>query len=335
LVEGGSRLRRIVVDPLPFRVGRLPGLALVLEVDSVSKEHAALLVRGGELYVRDLGSKNGTFVNCERVSERGRLGETVLQEGDIIHFAQAEFRLGRYETDQNASDWRAETREKEQATADGSPYIRRCMSVPIIWHGEVVGCLYDVIVETRAIDSRYEERKVRGRFASNAGPASKEFWRLAELMDAVPQVNEAPDSESFFMWGWRSTGDWLVTIERRAGSNEGSMAELSLLVERARARAVAERDREGAEQAREDLKGILATPPPLGVAPGMPGSPNRLMAEDLGLQCGTHPVRSLAAAPRCDLRLSPDERQRVACLGLHTRSGRGRRDGYAGSGRTQ
>jgi len=72
-------------------VGRLPDLALTLASDSVSKEHGELFLGGGGLRVRDLGSKNGTFVNSERV------GESALREGDILHFAQVEFRVGRQE----------------------------------------------------------------------------------------------------------------------------------------------------------------------------------------------------------------------------------------------
>jgi pSer/pThr/pTyr-binding forkhead associated (FHA) protein len=60
----------------------------------VSKEHAELFLRSGALNVRDLGSKNGTFVNSERV------GEAPLREGDILHFAQVEFRVGRQEIDE-------------------------------------------------------------------------------------------------------------------------------------------------------------------------------------------------------------------------------------------
>ena len=47
LVEGGRQLRRIAVHPLPFRVGRLPGLALTLASESVSKEHAELFLARG------------------------------------------------------------------------------------------------------------------------------------------------------------------------------------------------------------------------------------------------------------------------------------------------
>ncbi|HSD67811.1 MAG TPA: EAL domain-containing protein, partial [Vicinamibacteria bacterium] len=94
-VEGGRQLRRITLEPLPFRVGRLPGLDLPLASESVSKEHAELFVRDGALHVRDLGSKNGTLLNNERV------GEAMLREGDILHFAQVEFRVGRLEIDEH------------------------------------------------------------------------------------------------------------------------------------------------------------------------------------------------------------------------------------------
>ena len=93
LVEGGRQLRRIALQPFPFRVGRLPDLALSLPSESVSKEHAELFLLGGALHVRDLGSKNGTFVNSDRVRE------ATLREGDILHFAQVEFRVGRQEID--------------------------------------------------------------------------------------------------------------------------------------------------------------------------------------------------------------------------------------------
>lgn len=98
LVEGGRQLRRITVHPLPFRVGRLAGLELALPSDSVSKEHAELFVKDGELWVLDLGSRNGTFVNGDRV-----VGESVVREGDILHFAQAEFRLGRQEIEETGA----------------------------------------------------------------------------------------------------------------------------------------------------------------------------------------------------------------------------------------
>jgi EAL domain-containing protein (putative c-di-GMP-specific phosphodiesterase class I) len=89
IVEGGSQLRRIALLPLPFRVGRLSRLPLPLASDSVSKEHAELGLRDGVLWLRDLASRNGTFVNGLRVEE------SALREGDIVHFADVEFRVAR------------------------------------------------------------------------------------------------------------------------------------------------------------------------------------------------------------------------------------------------
>ncbi len=98
LVEGGHQLRRMAVDPLPFRIGRRPGLELTLPSDGVSKEHAQLYLDGDTLRVRDLGSRNGTFLN------RHRVDDALVREGDILHFAQLEFRVGRQELEEPAEE---------------------------------------------------------------------------------------------------------------------------------------------------------------------------------------------------------------------------------------
>jgi EAL domain-containing protein (putative c-di-GMP-specific phosphodiesterase class I) len=89
LADGGKTIRRVPIDRLPFRIGRRPGLELTLPSASVSKDHAEIDQNGDSLLLKDLRSTNGTFVNSERVSSMA------LKEGDIIHFADFEFRLGR------------------------------------------------------------------------------------------------------------------------------------------------------------------------------------------------------------------------------------------------
>ena len=88
VAEGGT-LRRVRIHTLPFRIGRRHGLELVLPADSVSKAHAEIYVLGSGLRLRDLGSKNGTFLN------RALVEDAALGEGDVLHFADFEFRLGR------------------------------------------------------------------------------------------------------------------------------------------------------------------------------------------------------------------------------------------------
>jgi EAL domain-containing protein (putative c-di-GMP-specific phosphodiesterase class I) len=88
LADGG-RLRRIPIAVLPFRVGRRQGLELVLPASSVSGTHAEIYAAGEGLRVRDLGSTNGTFRN------RRAVRDAPLEDGDVLHFADFEFRLGR------------------------------------------------------------------------------------------------------------------------------------------------------------------------------------------------------------------------------------------------
>jgi EAL domain-containing protein (putative c-di-GMP-specific phosphodiesterase class I) len=88
MAEAG-RLRRVGISNLPFRIGRLPGLDLTLPADSVSKRHAEIYAAGGDLRLRDLGSTNGTFVN------RNPIEDAPVHEGDVLHFADFEFRVGR------------------------------------------------------------------------------------------------------------------------------------------------------------------------------------------------------------------------------------------------
>ena len=54
---------------------------------NVSKAHAEVYWSDGNLWIRDLGSSNGTFVNGERIRR------IAVKNGDIIHLAHTEFRF--------------------------------------------------------------------------------------------------------------------------------------------------------------------------------------------------------------------------------------------------
>jgi pSer/pThr/pTyr-binding forkhead associated (FHA) protein len=68
--------------PLPDEgelvIGRSSELDMVLVEDMVSRRHAKITVTEGQIFIQDLGSTNGTFVNGEKV-KRAR-----LQEGDRV-----------------------------------------------------------------------------------------------------------------------------------------------------------------------------------------------------------------------------------------------------------
>lgn len=88
-VDNRGTLRHIPLDTFPVLVGRQAGLTLAGASANMSRYHAELVERDGRLVVRDLGSKNGTFVNRERVTD-----EAIVEPGDVVHFADAEFRVG-------------------------------------------------------------------------------------------------------------------------------------------------------------------------------------------------------------------------------------------------
>jgi len=87
---GGEETRSFMLTPLPFQVGRKPGLSLMLPGNTVSGLHAEFFQDGSALCLRDLGSTNGTFVNGDRLSS-----PTELHDNDMIQFADIPFWLSR------------------------------------------------------------------------------------------------------------------------------------------------------------------------------------------------------------------------------------------------
>lgn len=82
-------LNRLDLVDGSFTVGREDGLPLSLPNETtVSRRHAEVMVSGGSIRVRDLGSTNGTFVNGMPLSD-----EQPLQPGDVIQFGSKRFRV--------------------------------------------------------------------------------------------------------------------------------------------------------------------------------------------------------------------------------------------------
>ena len=71
--------RRIMLDRPRFVIGKKPSCDLLLDRINISREHCELLQKDGGFYVRDLKSRNGTFVNGKQIS-----ADTQLLEGAVI-----------------------------------------------------------------------------------------------------------------------------------------------------------------------------------------------------------------------------------------------------------
>lgn len=83
----GAPPRLILLEALPFRLGRSSAAHFVIYSAQVSKEHAEIVYVADQLQIRDLHSTNGTFINGQRISNG------LLVHDDIIHIANEEFRF--------------------------------------------------------------------------------------------------------------------------------------------------------------------------------------------------------------------------------------------------
>ena len=72
-------------------IGRSPGCGVAMPEDIyTSTLHARLFRRGDQLWVEDLGSTNGTFVNSEQITQAVRLGK-----GDLLQIGSTVFEVSR------------------------------------------------------------------------------------------------------------------------------------------------------------------------------------------------------------------------------------------------
>jgi EAL domain-containing protein (putative c-di-GMP-specific phosphodiesterase class I) len=144
----GEPARRLPIHSSPFQIGRRPGVGLQLPSPRVSKVHAEIVVRNGEVVLRDLGSTNGTFVNGERI-----LADTPVAEGDLLQFADTELRIERKPADRGMQtiesqsfEWLWTLTQFDKLMDDGGiiPYFQ-----PIIALAENATVGYEVLARSR------------------------------------------------------------------------------------------------------------------------------------------------------------------------------------------
>lgn len=111
--------------PLPLDgeivIGRSSELDMVLVEDMVSRRHAKITVTGGQIFLQDLGSTNGSFVNGERI-KRSKLneGDRVLVGTSIIKLVAVETAPPLLEAKASLEDVAAGKRTSQVRTMTGS-----------------------------------------------------------------------------------------------------------------------------------------------------------------------------------------------------------------------
>ena len=72
----------------PVIVGRSPGSDIVIGAEYVSSRHARFVLMGQNLFVEDLGSKNGTAVNGRPVHD-----PVALRNKDLVTIGDVDIRV--------------------------------------------------------------------------------------------------------------------------------------------------------------------------------------------------------------------------------------------------
>lgn len=82
MVDGPSSGTRFFIEKAELVIGRDDRCDVVIPDRQVSRQHASITLRDDGYILKDLGSKNGTFVNGREVD-----GPHALQDGDEIQIA--------------------------------------------------------------------------------------------------------------------------------------------------------------------------------------------------------------------------------------------------------
>ena len=84
VVGGEAKQTEVRLKVLPTIIGRAREATLTLPHPLVSRKHCEILEENGRLYVKDLGSLNGTYVNNERIDGQQQLApEQLLTLGNV------------------------------------------------------------------------------------------------------------------------------------------------------------------------------------------------------------------------------------------------------------
>lgn len=86
--ELGGSLQKQALSKFPQVLGRDPALDYTVQGPSISRRHAMIETNNDELFITDLGSRNGTYVNRHRIDNT-----TLIEHGDVLHLGETELRV--------------------------------------------------------------------------------------------------------------------------------------------------------------------------------------------------------------------------------------------------
>ncbi len=88
VMQGAQAGREVIIPVSEFLIGRGEECHLRPRSDAISRQHCAIVVSDKQVVVRDLGSKNGSYLNGQRIE-----GEHVVESGDQFQVGPLEFEI--------------------------------------------------------------------------------------------------------------------------------------------------------------------------------------------------------------------------------------------------
>ncbi len=268
LAADGASVRRFHLAPGEHVVGSAPEAAVRVEAAGISRRHARIdVLADGGAVVRDLGSKNGTFVGGRRVREVAVCGftmiafgsvQTVLQPADP---ARTDVLLGGSPVTVESTAGKPPALEAEGLTTQGLHPLERLAETL----EEVLPSLAEGLATPEEAADELAHRWVAvlpvGRVEFlRRGPAGGEaVVAAASTLDAVPRNVTHLEIEG--LGGWK--------LRLRAPSS-ARLAPLQPLFRLALASLAARRrPARSSRQASPEGERPVETPPPPGLGPGM------------------------------------------------------------------
>lgn len=175
---GSAEPCSVPVNTWPFRVGRNKDLPCCLASNNISKIHAEIVPDGPGLRVRDLGSRNGTFVNGVRIES-----DTELKHGDVLRFADLEFQVELHtDTEQAPAAEPVDTAQQEH-----SDWVWSLLQFEKLFEGDAATPYFQPIVDLPARNVMGHEVLARSGLEGLQNPA--QMFRVAVRLNMEAQLS--------------------------------------------------------------------------------------------------------------------------------------------------
>jgi pSer/pThr/pTyr-binding forkhead associated (FHA) protein len=116
----------VAIESFPYIIGRDKECNLKLSCKLISRRHSEIRKSRDHLWIRDLGSTNGTFVNYHKINQA-----ELIEPGDVITIGKTRFNVKRVDITAGIKEDATVTLdvfEKTNYTADLEPRLRSLLS---------------------------------------------------------------------------------------------------------------------------------------------------------------------------------------------------------------